>query len=332
MTGYDLVTVGRVNMDLYSRDIGAAFEDVTSFDAMVGGSPTNIAIATSRLGLRSVALTAVGDDRVGDFVLRYLRDEGVETAFIPRKAGKLTSLALLGVQPPDHFPLSFYREDPADIHLTVDDAAAVPYDEVRAVQLSGNAVSRGSGADAALWVAAEADRRGLVSFVDLDLRPTEWPDPADYGRALRPVLPTTDVVIGTEEEFYAALMPDPSTVMDGGPVPDEDHDTLDQRATALLDEGVSTIVLKRGPRGATVVTADERLDVDGFPVEVVNTVGAGDAFASGLIRSRLTGLGWYESVRYANACGAIEVTRHGCASAFPTHDEVMTFADERGGL
>ena len=131
---YDLVTVGRANMDLYSRDIGAAFEDVTAFDAMVGGSPTNIAIGTARLGLRSLAFTGVGDDRVGDFILRYLRDEGVETAYVPRKPGKLTSLALLGVQPPSHFPLMFYREDPADIHLTVADFDAIPLGEIRAVR------------------------------------------------------------------------------------------------------------------------------------------------------------------------------------------------------
>ena len=146
---YDLITVGRVNMDLYAQDIGAAFEDVTGFDAMVGGSPSNIAIATSRLGLRSIAFTGVGDDRVGDYVLRYLKDEGVITDFVYRKSGKLTSLALLGVQPPDHFPLSFYREDPADIHLTVEDAEALPFDQTRALLLSGNTFSRGTCADAA---------------------------------------------------------------------------------------------------------------------------------------------------------------------------------------
>lgn len=111
---YDLITVGRVNMDLFAQDIGALFEDVTGFDAMVGGSPTNIAIATSRLGLRSIAFTGVGDDLVGCFVLRYLADEGVITKYIPRKPGKLTSLALLGVKPSARFPLSlsFYREVP----------------------------------------------------------------------------------------------------------------------------------------------------------------------------------------------------------------------------
>ena len=146
---YDLVSIGRANMDLYAQDIGADFEDVTGFDAMVGGSPTNIAIGAARLGLESVALTAVGDDRVGDFVVRYLENEGVVTEFIKRKKGKLTSLALLGVQPPSDFPLSFYREDPADIHLTVADVDVVRFRQVSALQVSGNALSRGTCADAA---------------------------------------------------------------------------------------------------------------------------------------------------------------------------------------
>lgn len=328
---YDLVTVGRVNMDLYSRQIGAAFEDTESFDAMVGGSPTNIAIGTARLGLRSAAFTAVGEDRVGDFVLRYLRDEGVDTSFIPRKPGKLTSLALLGVQPPSHFPLSFYREDPADIHLTADDFDAIPLPEVRAIELSGNAFSRGACADAARHAATRAGELDLTSFVDLDLRPTEWATPGGFGAALRPVLAIVDVAIGTEEEFFAALMPDPTPVLEGGPVPDTAHEELDARVASLLDHGMEAIALKRGPRGVSILTKGDRLDVPGFPVEVVNTVGAGDAFASGLIRSRLNGLDWWHSARFANACGAIVVTRHGCASAFPTQSEVETFVADRGG-
>lgn len=329
---YDLVTMGRVNMDLYAQDVGAAFEDITGFDAMVGGSPSNIAIATSRLGLRSAALTAVGDDRVGDYVLRYFRDEGVATEFVPRKAGKLTSLALLGVQPPSHFPLSFYREDPADIHLTIEDIDAVPLDQVRAIQLSGNAYSRGTCADAARYLTERARDLGLTSFIDLDLRPTDWQHPRSFGITMRSILPLVDVAIGTEEEFYAALMADPEPVMAGGRVPDGDHDELDRRVTGLIEGGIRAIALKRGERGVTIVLPDGRLDVPGFAVEVVNTVGAGDAFAAGLIRSRLTGWDWRDAARFANACGAIEVTRHGCSAAFPTHDEVMAFAETRGGL
>ncbi len=315
MTTYDLITVGRANMDLYGQNTGAPFAEATGFDAMVGGSPTNIAIGTARLGLRSVAFTGVGDDLVGDFVVRYLRDEGVVTDHVARKAGKLTSLALVGVQPPDHFPLSFYREDPADIHLTEGEAAALPWRETRAVQHSGNAFSRGTCADAARLAVGAAREHGLTAFLDLDLRPVEWADGRDYGRTMGEVIPHCDVVIGTEEEFEAAL---------------GDGD-VDQQAAELLGGGPSAILVKRGSRGVTVFLPEGRVDVEGFPVEVVNTVGAGDAFASGLIRSRLRGEDWRASARFANACGALVVTRHGAASAFPTEAEVVAFVDARGG-
>jgi 5-dehydro-2-deoxygluconokinase len=324
---YDLVTMGRVNMDLYSQDIGAAFADVTGFDAMVGGSPSNIAIATSRLGLRSIALTGIGDDLVGQFVMRCFADEGVVTEFVALKPGKLTSLALLGVEPPSNFPLTFYREDPADIHLTNDDVDAVPFENVRAIQLSGNAFSRGSCADASRYAAKRARHHELTSFLDLDLRPTDWSHPREFGVTMRSIIALVDVAIGTEEEFYAALMSDPEVIMELGAVPADRHDELDAKVQGLLDRGLSAAAVKRGARGVSIILPGESLDVPGFPVDVVNTVGAGDAFAAGLIRSRLRGWDWRRAARFANACGAIEVTRHGCSAAFPTESEVTAFID-----
>lgn len=327
----DLVSVGRVNMDLFSQDIGAEFADITGFDAMVGGSPTNVAIGTARLGLHAVALTAVGDDAVGSFVLRYLRDARVDTAYIPLKPGKLTSLALLGVIPPSRFPLSFYRTDPADIHLTHDDVDAIPWERVRSAQLSGNAFSRGTAAAATEYAGKAARTVGADVYMDLDLRPVEWPAPGEYGRVLREAMALCDVVIGTEEEFYAALMEDPEIVMGGEAVPAERHDALDAAIDDVLTMGPSVVVVKRGPAGATFITGAGRSDVAGFPVAVVNTVGAGDSFASGLIARRLLGDPWQRAVRYANACGAITVTRHGCSVAFPTDEEVQAFVSEQGG-
>ncbi len=328
---YDLITVGRVNMDLFSQQVGVPFERIQGFDAMVGGSPTNIAIGTSRLGLRSIAFTGIGDDRVGDFVLRYLNDENVVTDHVVRKSGKLTSLALLGVEPPDHFPLSFYREDPADIHLTVDDAAALPLADSAALLLSGNAFSRGTCADACRHL-AEASR-GMTTFMDLDLRPTEWPEPGSFGATLRPVLAHVDVVIGTEEECYALLTEDPTAAMDGTPLPDEARDQVADLVRRLVaDHPGMHAVLKRGPVGVSIVSEGEWMEVPGFTVDVVNTVGAGDAFASGLIAKRLGGWDWYNAARFANACGAIEVTRHGCSVALPTEAEVERFIDEHGGM
>lgn len=326
---YDLITVGRVNMDLFSQDVGVDFAEITGFDTAVGGSPSNVAIGTSRLGMTSIAFTAVGDDTVGDFVLRYLLNEGVVTDFIRRKAGKRTSLALVGVQPPDSFPLTFYRDDPADIHLTIDDAALLPIGATRAVLLSGDAFSRGSCADAAQSVAEAARSSGLVTFMDLDVRPTDWPHPRAFGLTLRPVLPLIDVLVGTEEEFYALLAPDPERAMDGTRLTASDRARLDELVTGLLATG--TAVLKRGARGAAVISRKGMIEVPGFAVEPVNTVGAGDAFASGLIWGRLQGWDWPRAGRFANACGALVVTRHGCAVAFPTQDEVVAFIEANGG-
>src|SRR5581483_3710905 len=118
---YDLLTMGRSSIDLYSADIGAPFVEIGGFHAYVGGCPTNISVGTRRLGLRPALLTAVGTDPVGDFILHFLEREGVETRFIPRKPGRRTSAVVLGIEPPDRFPLVFYRDNCADIELSIDD-------------------------------------------------------------------------------------------------------------------------------------------------------------------------------------------------------------------
>lgn len=326
---HDLITVGRVNMDLFSRDVGASFAAIESFDAMVGGSPSNIAIAGSRLGLRTLVFTAVGDDRVGQFVLHNFEREGVDTSCIPVKDGKLTSLALLGNQPPADFPLSFYREDPADIHLTVEDAASVPIARARMVQLSGDAFARGTCADAARFCAERARQLGVPTLLDLDLRPTDWSHPASFGLTLRSVFPLIDVLVGTEEELFAAIAEEPEGVMAGQAVSPPALELLDEKLTTLLETSdMEAIIVKRGARGATVLLPDGRLEVAAFPVEVVNTVGAGDAFAGGLVWSCLRGMDWGASTRFAAACGALEVTRHGCSKVFPTESEVLAFLDD----
>jgi 5-dehydro-2-deoxygluconokinase len=331
---YDLITVGRVNMDLYAQDVRAEFADITGFDAAVGGSPTNIAMGASRLGLSTAAFTAVGDDAVGDFVLRYLRDMGVDVKYVAVKSGRRTSLALLGLNPPERYPLTFYREDPADIHLTSDDAAGLPFDDMKAVLLSGDVFSRGTTPDAARRVAETAAHRGLTIYMDLDLRPSEWHTPHAFGLNLRPILPWIDVLIGTEEEFFTLLAPEPGPVAIGAKVTEVDRALLENLVGVLLDTGtVATVVMKRGAAGATVLTADGRIDVPGFVVEPVNTVGAGDAFAAGLITRRTAGDDWYQSARFANACGAIVVTCYGCSAVLPTLAEVtdMVERSEVGG-
>lgn len=329
----DLITVGRVNLDLYSQQIGAPFAEVTGFEAMVGGSPTNIAIGTARLGLRSAAFTAVGEDQVGDLILHRLARDEVSTRFVLRKPGYLSSLALLGVEPPDHFPLLFFRSDPADIHLTVEDAASLPLAGIRAIQHSGNAFSRGDCADAARWLVEEANRLGMTSFLDLDMRPAEWPDPRDYGRAMRFAAARVEVVIGTYEEMWAALAPDPGPSLTHGPLSRAQLGATENLVSELVvsPAGPSTVVLKRGADPTWLFHSDgSSQEIPGYRAEIVNTVGAGDSFASGLIYSRMTGHDWRASVSFGNACGAIVVGRPGCSTAFPTWEEVAAFRSNYG--
>lgn len=324
---YDLITVGRVSMDLFARDIGAAFHDIRSFETGVGGSPVNIAIGASRLGLNAIAFTAVGDDEVGRFVRRYLEKEGVITAYIAVKPETRTGMAVVGVQPPDRFPLLFYRENPADIHLNIDEAGALPLSQARALSLSGTALSRGSAQDVCLYLAERARATGLTTFIDLDLRPDQWPHPLSFGLRMRRILPLCDVIIGTEEEFFAALSPRPESIMAGGQVRGGLANELQGLLRDLREESGATLVLKQGDKGVMLYEGEQRRAIAGFPVEILNTVGAGDGFASGLIYGWAQGWAWERAARFANACGAIVVSRHGCARALPSLHEAEAFLE-----
>jgi len=325
---FDLITIGRVSMDLFAENIGAPFVDITGFETGVGGSPTNIAIGSSKLGLNAALLTAVGDDEVGKFVLRYLGDAGVNIDHIPHKEGKRTGMAVVGIQPPDKFPLVFYREDPADVYLTIDDAAKLPIAQSRSLLLSGTALSRGTCRDATLFAAEEAQRHQIPTFMDLDLRPDQWSHPQAYGLNIRTILPNLNIVIGTEEEFFAALAADPAQTMQGESIHESQLQELGELMQVVLDaqSGPTVLVLKRGARGVTIYQQNHgSIDAAGYPVEILNTVGAGDAFASGLLYGYLNGWDWYQAARMANACGALVVTRHGCSTAMPTEQEVQDF-------
>ena len=329
MATFDLITLGRVGLDLFSEQVGAAFKQVESFSTSVGGSPTNIAIAGSRLGLTTAVVTGVGQDKVADFVRDYLKREKVDTQFVLTKPAGRTGLAVVGVQPPDRFPLTFYRENPADVLIGIDDVLDVPLTEARALLLSGTALAQAPCRDAVFFAAERASRAGVSVFLDLDLRPDQWHDPRAYGVNLRALLPLIDTVIGTEEESFAALLDNPndagSTVIQT--LSPEQKEDLESHLPQYLESAhPTTWLLKRGAEGVTVFSSEEKpVAVSGFEADVVNTVGAGDAFAGGLLYGSLQNWGWRESAHFANACGAIVVSRHGCASAMPTLDEVESF-------
>jgi 5-dehydro-2-deoxygluconokinase len=332
---FDTLHMGRSSLDLYSNDVGAPFVDIKSFAAYVGGSPTNISVGIHRLGLNSALLTAVGADPVGDFILNFLQKEGVETRFIPRKPGYRTSAVVLGIEPPDKFPLVFYRENCADLQLSIDDALAAPLAACKVFQFAGTNFSKEPSRSATLFAAEFARQAGALVVLDVDFRPDLWHDARAFGVAVRSVLRAVDIVIGTIDELNAAMLVDTRQVEVTHSQVSDAHVAGDTASAieGLLALGPQVVVEKRGQNGARVHLAGGKLiDAPGYPVEVYNILGAGDAFGAGFLYGYVKGWDWRKSARLGNACGAIVVTKHGCANFMPTYDEVMAFVNERGGL
>ena len=317
---FDVLTMGRSSIDLYAHQIGVPMTEVTSFDAYVGGCPTNIAVGTRRLGLRSALLTAVGADEVGDFILNFLDRETIETRFIPRKPGRRTSAVLMSIQPPDKFPLTFYRDNCADRELTIEDVDRAPVADAEILVVTGTGLSHEPSRGATMHAAARASAASTTVLVDIDYRPDQWPDRRTFASNVQALLRQADYAIGTEEELSAAV---------DGAVRGDDA------AAVVLALGPGALIVKRGGAGATVYTSGDSgpacIDVPPFPVEVLNVLGAGDAFASGFIFGLRQAWSLARSARVGNATGAIIVTRHGCANFMPTWAEVQAFVAERGG-
>jgi 5-dehydro-2-deoxygluconokinase len=312
---YDVLAIGRSCIDLYAHQIGVPITQVTSFDAYVGGCPTNVSVGARRLGLRSVLLTAVGDDQVGEFVTAFLDREHVDTRFIPRKPGRRTSAVILTIQPPDRFPLTFYRDNCADRALTTDDVARAPVGDSRVVFLTGTGLSHEPARTATFAAAAAARSAGVPVVVDIDYRADQWESAAAFADQMRRMLRSATLAVATEEELAAASG---STDVAAG-------------AATVLDSGIDALILKRGARGSTVFRPRSApADVAPFPIEVLNVLGAGDAFASGFLYGYLQGWPLERAARMGNATGAIVVTRHGCANFMPTLDEVAAFVSDRG--
>ena len=335
---YDTLHLGRSSIDLYSNDVGAPFPEIRSFAAYVGGSPTNISVGGRRLRLKTVLLTALGDDPVGEFILRFLRTERVVTDFIPRKPDRRTSAVVLGIEPPDRFPLVYYRDRCADIALDIDDVLATPLPRCRLLQFAGTNLSREPSRSATLFAAEWARRCGVEVVLDIDFRPDQWDDPRAFGVAVRSTLPLVDIVLGTEDEINAAMLTDPATIERTASVSDTKvSGDVTAAVAGLLERGPRAVVHKRGEAGARVHVRRENagpevIDAPGYPVEVANILGAGDAFAAGFLYGHLQGWGWRQAARLGNACGAIVVTRHGCANFMPHLPEVLAFAEDPGGV
>ena len=332
---YDVITFGRSSIDLYSQNIGSAFNDIKGFDAFVGGSPLNIAVGCARLGVNASLLTAVGDDKVGEFIVNFLKNEGVNTHCIPVKKIARSSAVVLGIEPPDRFPLVYYRDNAADSQVDIDDVDNANISAHRILLINGTAMNMEPSRSATFYAAEIANKNKVDVVLDLDFRADQWHDYRAYGITMRAVLPKVKIAIGTEEEILAATMEDASqvTIRDQQISAPEIKGNIDESIARLLSTGIETLIVKRGKDGATICIQDgSRKDVPGFPVEVLNILGAGDAFASGFLYGILQGWDLYKSCRMGNASGAHVVTQKGCANFMPTLDESLTFIDKNGGF
>ena len=332
---YDVITYGRSSIDLYSNNIGAPFEEIKEFGAFVGGSPLNIAVGTKRLGLNSALLTAVGNDMVGKFLINFLKKEGVETAFIPVKNNARTSAVVLGIEPPDNFPLVYYRDNCADSKIDIDDVIKADVGNAGLLEVSATALNVEPSRSAAFFAAEQAVANEVPVLVDLDFRADQWHDPRAFGITTRAFLNNCKMAIGTEEEILATMLKDPTQIKIKNQQISAPEITgnINEAINEILNTGIETLIVKRGEKGSTVFLKDGTVtEVPGFNVEVINVLGAGDAFASGFIYGFLKGWDWYKCCRLGNACGAILVTKHGCANFNPTYNEVMSFIESQGGF
>ncbi len=327
MKTLDLITIGRASVDLYGAQVGGRLEDMGSFQKYIGGSPCNMAAGTARLGLKSALLTRVGDEHMGRFIREELAREGVDVRGVITDPDRLTALVLLGIRDETQFPLIFYRENCADMALCEDDVDEAFVASSRAVVATGTHLSHPRTAAAVLKALNLAREHGGLTALDIDFRPNLWGlsghgdgenrfiESAAVTAKLQATLHLFDLIVGTEEEFHIA----------GGTA-----DTI-QALRSVRAVSRATLVCKRGAAGAVAFsgeipeTLDEGEAGPGFPIEVFNVLGAGDGFMSGLLKGWLDGETWPVALKYANACGAFAVSRHGCTPAYPSLKELSFF-------
>lgn len=309
----DVVTMGRVGIDLYPLQDNVGLEDVETFSKSLGGSATNVAIAAAKHGRRAAVITRTGPDAFGKFVHQELLRLGVSDRYVSSVDGLLTPLAFCENYPPDHFPLTFYRLPIApDLMIATDelDLPAIADAGIYWSTVTGLSAEPSRAAHHAAW---EARGRREHTILDLDYRPMFWSDKALASEQVRAALPHVSVAIGNKEECEVAV-----------------GETEPRRAAeALLDAGVQIAVVKQGPKGVLGMTRDGGVvEVPPTPVTPVNGLGAGDAFGGAFCHGLLSGWDLEKILRFANAAGALVATRRECSTAMPTSDEVETLIKE----
>ena len=319
----DVITIGRSSVDLYGGQVGGRLEDMTSFQKYIGGSPTNISIGASRLGLRSAVITRVGDEHFGRFITEQLTREGVNTEGIIIDKERLSALAILGIRDKEQFPLLFYRENCADMGLTKNEIDPDFIKRSKCVVVTGTHFSSKQVSEASFQAINYAKNNNVLVGFDIDYRPNLW-SLGGHGDGesrfeeskvvtshVQKIISHCDLIVGTEEEWHIA----------GGT-----QDTL--KALRICRELTQAIIVcKRGAMGCTVfpdaiVNWDSGISVKVNKIEIFNVLGAGDGFMAGFLYGWLNDQSLELCAKYANACGALAVSRHGCAPAYPSKIEL----------
>ncbi len=330
----DFVALGRAAVDLYGEQVGGRLEDMSSFAKYLGGCPANISVGAARLGLKPAMLARVGDEHMGRFVREALRTEGVDVSHVRTDPHRLTALVLLGIRDQSTFPLIFYRENCADMAVSPEDFDAEFIASARALLVTGTHFSTQHVDRTSRHAISLARAAGTKVVLDIDYRPVLW-GLAGHGLGeerfiasdrisehLQGIAPLCDLIVGTEEEIHIA----------GGST---DTFAALHRLRAVT---AATLVVKRGGHGCTIFTGQipstfaDAIDCPGFKVEIFNVLGAGDGFMAGLLRGWLRGENWRTAATYANACGALVVSRHGCAPAMPSWAEMESLLARAGRL
>lgn len=333
-TPLDLICLGRINVDLYAEQEGAPLEDVQSFRKYVGGSAANICIGTARLGLTSAMVGRVGDEQMGAYVRRTMDEEGADVRHLRLDPDRLTPLVAVAVRESDGFPRIFFYENTADLATDETDIEPEYVAASRALLITGTFFSRDHLEAASRKAVRAAKDAGRKVVLDIDYRPVLWgladhrtggemfvPN-RDVTERIQSFLPDCDLIVGTEEEIRIA----------GG------SNETDVALSAIRSRTDAVIVLKVGALGCLIFDGpipddlSDGISGPGVPVEVFNTVGAGDAFMSGFLRGWLTGESLERCATIANACGALVVSRHGCAPAMPSWEELEYFMSKTGEL
>ena len=306
MSQFDVITIGRVSVDVYPLQVGVGLEDVTSFGKFLGGSATNVAVAAAKYGLKSAVITRTGNDPFGKYIHNELVRLGVSDEFVSGVTGLNTPVVFCEIFPPDDFPLYFYREPKApDLEIK---ASELDLDAIRDVKIYWSTVTGLSQepSRSSHFAAWEARGRKENTILDLDYRTMFWNSPEEATAQVSRALEHVTIAIGNKEECQVA-------VGENNPM---------RAADALLERGVELAIVKQGPKGVLAKTKHETVEVPPYLVDVVNGLGAGDSFGGAICYGLLQGWGLERLLKFANVAGAIVAGRLECSTAMPTRDEV----------